>query len=537
MPEADALHDRVHALLAAVSAISAEIDLPNVLQTIVRSAAELTAARYVALGVLGREGGLVEFVTYGISDEQRAAIPTWPRGRGILGTLVTDPRPLRLRRLGDDPRAYGFPPNHPPMDSFLGVPVRTQAQVYGNLYLTEKQTAEEFSAEDEQLVVALAAAAGVAIDNARLHASTEQRGRWLQASADITQALLSRADRHTAMQLVAQRAREVTGADLAVVVLPAEDTGFVVEAADGLAADELLGQRLPGAGVLTDVLDSGRTLVVDRAQTLGGATSALLNGCGPALFVPLRSSAAGGGVLVVAAEPGNRLGSSGAELELIRSFADQAAVALDRAQAQRDRATLAVLEDRDRIARDLHDMVIQRLFATGLQLQGAVAQAGSTRMSDTLTGAVEELDTTIKEIRTTIFELHRSPVRVELSGELRALVEEYRTILGFRPHLELADGLDAAVPAPLRQHVLAVVREALSNAARHAQATSVAVSVLTTPTDITVSVRDDGVGIPALRRESGLRNVRERAAQRGGNCDIHSEPASGTVLEWRVPRI
>jgi signal transduction histidine kinase len=239
-------------------------------------------------------------------------------------------------------------------------------------------------------------------------------------------------------------------------------------------------------------------------------------------------------VLVVAAEPGSRLGSSGAELELLQSFADQAAVALDRAQAQRDRATLAVLEDRDRIARDLHDMVIQRLFATGLQLQGAVGHSESTMQRDTLTNAVEELDTTITEIRTTIFELHQGPAA--LSGELRAVVQEYGAVLGFSPHLELTGHVDTAVPAPLRQDVLAVVREALSNAARHAQAHAVQVSVAATSTHIAVTVRDDGVGTPALRRESGLRNVRERAARHGGSCRIDSEPGSGTVLEWRVPR-
>ncbi|HEX2174885.1 MAG TPA: GAF domain-containing sensor histidine kinase [Nocardioidaceae bacterium] len=531
-----AAEERVRALLDAVVAVAGELDLHATLQRIVESAAVLANARYVALGVLNRQGdGLVDFITYGLTEEERAAIGPLPRGHGILGLLISDARPIRLSDLAEHNATYGFPEHHPPMRSFLGVPVRVRDRVFGNLYLTEKQGAAEFTGEDEQAIVALAAAAGVAVENARLYEQVRRRERWLAATADVQSSLLGRVDRADALAQVAARARESAGADLALVVLEQDDGELRAEAVDG-ADEDLSGFNLPRDGALGDVVDRGATVHLAEGVELSG-----LESVATAMLVPFTGPAGAGGALLVGSH--TRQGDrwlEGPDLNALRGFAAQAALALDRAQAQEDRSALAVLEDRDRIARDLHDLVIQRLFATGLTLQGATRKIRDPDVVKRLSSVVDNLDETIRDIRGTIFELGRgADTEQDLRGQVRDVVADAETTLGYRPRLLLSGPLDTAVPDGVRPHLVAFLIEALSNAARHAHAEHIDVRVAVEGTgdagEVVATVRDDGKGFESLHRQSGLRNLRDRAATVGGTFDIESAPGEGTLARWTAP--
>ena len=538
--------ERVEDLLAAVLAIGEDLDLPHVLERIVSAACELVGARYGALGVLASDDAavqplpgevhgrrLAQFVTVGLTEEQRFAIGDPPHGLGVLGLLIDDARPLRLRRLSQHPATSGFPPNHPPMRSFLGVPVRAGERVYGNLYLTEKQGAAEFSEDDERVVIALAAAAGAAVANARLYAESERRRRWVEASAEITGTILGRVDRRSALQLVATRAREVTAADLAAVVVEDDDGRLVVEAAasgpgSGVEAPGI-GSIVSGTGTLADVLAEGEPRAVADLADPGGL------GEGSALLVPVAGPQGRDMLLVVSSRLRGQRAFGNADLEPVRSFAAQAVLALDRAQAEEDRAALAVLEDRDRIARDLHDLVIQRLFATGLQLQGTTRLTGKPQVRERIEAAVDDLDATIRDVRASIFALHRRPGEGDLRGLIADLVADSSRGLGYVPALVVEGPIEHAVPDDVRSHLLAVLQEALSNAARHAQATRVDVRIAVSDGWLVTSVRDDGVGLPAERRESGLANLRQRALECGGALAVTAPEGGGTLLTWQAP--
>ncbi|MBK9179099.1 MAG: GAF domain-containing sensor histidine kinase [Acidimicrobiales bacterium] len=363
---------RLHRLLEAVLAVAADLSLPVVLRRIVESACSLVDARYGALGVTGPDGHLTEFITVGADYDTVEAIGHPPKGRGILGMVMTHPEPLRLRNLGEHPDSYGFPPHHPPMRSFLGVPVRVRGEVFGNLYLTEKRSAVQFTAGDQELVVALAAAAGVAIENARLHSMVRE---------------------------------------------------------------------------------------------------------------------------------------------------------------------LAVLEDRERIARDLHDTVIQRLFASGMGLQAAERLAERPEVVARIRQAIDDLDVTIRDIRSTIFALESGDRRGGgLRADVLALVAESGPAVGREPRVRFAGPVDAAVPDGIADHLVSTLREALTNVAKHAGASEVAVEV-EVGDDVVLRVEDDGVGIDPLRsgRGWGLRNMADRARALGGGLVLTEAPNGGTVLEWRVP--
>ncbi len=508
------------ALLDAVMAISSDLDLHSVLDRIVEAACEITGARYGALGVLGHTGGLVDFVTKGIDEEAHRAIGELPRGHGILGLLIDHPQPLRLEHLHDHPKSYGFPPNHPPMDSFLGVPVRIRGTVFGNLYLTEKAGGEAFTEHDEQLVEALAKTAGFVIENARAYAQSERRRQWLEASARIVEALQPPIRIEDAMRHIAIGARRASGA-LAVGVVQGAGRPFTVVASDGSESVqvgplvEALGDQIEHAEV------EGAMVVVPR-----GAERVVV-------LVPLRAHVAANGVLLVALEAG-RAGLEAEEAELLASFADQASLALDRAQALSDRQELMLVADRDRIARDLHDLVIQRLFATGLQLQGARRIALSNEVKERLDSAVAELDVTIRDIRSTIFELQHSH-ELSLRADVRGVVKEYVPVLGFAPLVRTTGPLDTAVSRKLGEQLLAVLREALSNIARHSEASAAVVEVSAEAGVLVLEVTDNGKGLPAERHESGLRNVRRRALEHGGDVRLLAEEPHGTRVEWRVP--
>lgn len=533
--------ERLRALLDAVVGIGADLDLNSTLDRIVGAACELVGARYGALGVVGHDGKrLARFITHGVDAEQIAAIGPYPEGHGILGLLIEHPEPLRLTDLSEHPRSFGFPPNHPPMKSFLGVPIRTREYVFGNLYLTEKPEHADFTEDDERTVTALAAAAGVVIDNARLYADTERRRRWHEVTAEITQLMLGEVDSQQALQLIATRAREVSGSVVGAVLLRA-DGHLVVEALDGPATfQHFLGRTIsleqPG---LTDILDGDDQVVIEDLSSVvkenGRLTEAPeLEDLGRTILAPLPAgTSTTGGILVVAAATGATPAVTPGT-DLVRMFANQATLALDRAQAQRDQSVLAVLEDRDRIARDLHDLVIQRLFATGLQLQG-MQRMVRPDVQERITRAVNDIDTTIRDLRAAIFELHHQPEQNSLRADVQTLVAEYAEPLGFRPRLDCNGPLDTAVPASARPQIIAAIRESLSNVVRHAEATDVLVEVTVTGTDVVARVTDNGVGIADDTRQSGLRNLRERAEALGGAVQVAPNDPHGTVLELRAP--
>jgi signal transduction histidine kinase len=526
--------ERLRALLDAVVSIGSDLDLRGTLERIVASACQLAGARYGALGVIGPDRTLVEFIAHGLSPAEHAAIGAPPTGRGVLGLLIDDPRPLRLADVTAHPKSYGFPPNHPPMRSFLGVPIRIRDHVYGNLYLAEKRDGAEFTEDDEQIVVALAAAAGVAIDNARLYSVAQRRQRWLAASSEISNLLVGHVRRSEALALIARRAREVAEAALVLVLVHDDEAGVLtVEVIDG--PDELR-QELAGAEVPADhqifreVLQSRRQVVVDDIAKAAPLPVRLPER--PAIIVPLASVESLHGLLVVVGADGQADRED--ESTMLGSFAAQAALAFERALAQEEREMFAILEDRERIARDLHDVVIQRLFATGMQLQTVARLSPRPEVQERINSAVDGLDATIRDIRSAIFEL-RTPMTAALRTEIREIVASSAEQLGFRPNLELVGPLDSAVPTEVRSDVLAVLREALSNVVRHAGATAVDVLVQARGGTITLRVADNGRGIPPQARRSGLKNLAARAERLGGSMEVRDNVPRGTVLEWSVP--
>jgi len=533
--EVVASRERLRALLDAVVSIGADLDLPTTLRRIVKAACELADARYGALGVIGPDRRLTEFVTHGLDQAAHAAIGELPHGRGVLGMLILDSRPVRMSDITRHPQSYGFPPNHPPMHSFLGVPLLIRDQVFGNLYLAEKRGAPEFTDDDEQIVVALATAAGVAIENARLYAVAHRRERWLAATAEITSVLLGEVRRTDALALVARRAREVAEAELVLVLLYDEDEGlFTVEVAD--AGDgpppQLVGAILPAvetafaASVTDDEL-----MVLDSLAKAARWPAAVTDG--PAVVSPLTAGNTLHGVLIVAYPPGQNRKTDD-DLPLLASFAGQAALTMERARAQEERELLVVLADRERIARDLHDVVIQRLFATGLQLQSTAPLVGRPEISKRINAAVDDLDATIRDIRRAIFEL-RTPVSATLRTEIGAAVDSAADLLGFRPTVELSGPIDSAVPDEVGRDLLAVLQEALSNVVRHARASRVTVRVAVDGGRLTLVVSDDGIGLDPAAARGGLVNMRNRAVDHGGEFDIRPGDPSGTVLSWSVP--
>lgn len=566
----------VAALLRAVVAVSAGLDVDEVLGSVVRSACELVGARYGALGVLSPRGeALVGFIPWGMTPEQLAAIGDPPRGHGILGLLIGEPEALRLGDIAAHPAAVGFPPGHPPMTSFLGAPIRVRGQVFGHLYLTDKIGADEFSAADQDLLVALAAATGVAIENARLYAATQRQNRWARAITTMSRSLLRGERPRAALDLLVREAVAGAEADLAVVALCEEGDGpLVIEAAvgpDPHGCAGMLGSLIASPHWIEVLAARQPLLLVTRAgesdaDPPAGAlrVAAGLAAHGATALAPITVGERATGLLVVGWPEGNEwLGT--ANMEGLSEYAEQAGLTLAAASSQRDRARTSILEDRDRIARDMHDLVIQRLYATGLSLQGALrlggrepdAEAGSARgsaggldeaVARRIDDAIDELDLAIKEIRSTIFELHRTKDVGHVLAEIQEVISGFLPTLSRAPTLRVAADLDA-LGEDVQHDVVAVIREGLANAVRHAQARHVEVSVVATgvPTDgdptgahrhreLVVEVRDDGIGLPAeLTRRSGLANLTERAHRHAGRLDLGVNPAGGVRLTWAVP--
>jgi len=542
-----ATRDRMRGLLEAVVAIGSGLDLESTLRRIVEAAVGLVDATYGALGVIGDDKRLAEFIPVGVSEEEIARIHHWPEGRGLLGLLIEDPRPLRLADITAHPASAGFPEGHPPMRGFLGVPVRVRDEVFGNLYLTDKRGGGEFTEDDEAVLVALGAAAGVAIENARLYDAARRQQRWIQASAEVTTKLLSGAQPGEVLADITRRALELSGADLAVLALPNEEgRRLTITNAEGDGAAATRGVVLPtGQSLSGQVLSTGQAMTsADFAadERASKAARGAMSQIGPAVVFPLGAPGNVRGVLTI----GRRHGAMPfpqAQADFAASFAAQAGVALELAASRVDAERLSLYEDRDRIARDLHDLVIQRLYATGMSLEGTLPMVARPEIANRISNAVDAMDETIKDIRATIFQLQArgGADQPDLRTDIVALVEEMTSLLGFAPSLRLGAGLEADVSQEAAEQALAALREALSNAARHSGASQVDVLVDVDPDGIvTVQVTDNGTGLPPGGRRSGLSNLASRAEKLGG--ELRLDPASpgaarpGTRLEWRVPR-
>ncbi len=532
--------DRINALLEAVVGIGSDLELESVLRRITEAAVQLVDARYGALGVVGEDGQLAEFIPIGLDEDQITAIHHWPEGKGLLGELINRPQPLRTPDIGTHPQSSGFPPGHPPMRTFLGAPVRIRDTVYGNLYLTDKRGGEPFDEDDEALVVALAAAAGAAVDKARLYAEARRQQRWLQAVAEVTRRLLSDAGTAEILSLITDLTLELAGADLAVLALPAGAGGdLIIEHASGRIAQEAIGLVLPArASVSGLVMDSGMPLSIGDFSTDQRAALVAREhlGLGPAVVVPLGPPGSVRGVLTAGRVPGSRPLSADA-VGMITTFAAQAGIGLELAGHRKDAERVAVFADRDRIARQLHDLVIQRLFATGMSLQAATGMMAEGPATARVGQAVDALDETIKDIRSSIFMLQThtaSEVTAGLRTKVMTVTDEMTPALGFTPSLRLDGSLDTAVAAPVGTDVLIALREALANAAKHAQASRVDVSI-SAGTELLLVVQDNGSGISPGGRLSGLGNLKHRAEALGGQLQLDQPEDGGTRLQWRVP--
>ena len=541
-----ATRDRMRGLLEAVVAIGSGLDLESTLRRIVETAVGLVDATYGALGVIGDGKRLAEFIPVGLTQDEIDRIHHWPEGRGLLGLLIEDSRPLRLADIASHSESSGFPDGHPPMRSFLGVPVRVRDEVFGNLYLTNKRNGGEFTEDDEAVLVALGAAAGVAVENARLYEAARRQQRWIQASAEVTTRLLSGTAPGEVLADVTRRARELSGADLAVLALPDDDgRRMTISYADGDGAQATRGLVLPaGESLSGQVLDTGEPVIsADFAHDERAARAArgAMSQIGPAILFPLGPPGNVRGVLTV----GRRHGAPQfpeAQAGVVASFAAQAGVALELAASRAEAQRLSLYEDRDRIARDLHDLVIQRLYATGMSLEGTMPMITRPEVASRISHAVDAMDETIKEIRATIFALQARGVdtRPDLRGHILAVVDEMTPLLGFAPSLRMGAGVGGEVSPEVSEQALKALREALSNAARHAQASEVDVAVDVDEDDmLSVQVTDNGTGIPADGRRSGLRNLAGRADKLGGELRLDpadpGAPRPGTRLEWRVP--
>jgi signal transduction histidine kinase len=515
--------DRMRVLLRTARAVAADLDLPVVLRQVVGSARELVNATYAALGVVAPDGTLSQFIHVGMDPETAAKIGDPPQGRGVLGLLIREPHPIRIADLRAHESSYGFPEGHPPMRSFLGVPIRIRDEVFGNLYLTDKRDGTPFTSEDEELVGALAVTAAAAIANARRFAETARRQRWQQASTDITTALLSGAGPRQALRMVADQASALLdAADARVVAGPTGPTGPTAARASA-PAPVTEGVSVPASG--------GR-----QASHEGGVEPR------PTISVPLGAGAQQHGYLVVTRCPGQKSFDDEDRL-MATGFAEQAAVALELARTRADSERIRVLEERERIARDMHDHVIGRLFGAGLSVQSLSRWLHDPQGRQRLSEHVDELDAVIRDIRTSIYALQRGCDDAWTPrARVQQVISESSGHLGFDPEVVLDDPLDASLSTTVVENLLAVLREGLTNVARHAGATRVEVTV-SAGDDVELRIVDNGRGMPdssergPVRADGGhgLRNMAHRATALGGSLAVSGAPGTGTTLIWRVP--
>lgn len=528
---------RLRRLLEANRLAVEHLELPAALRQIIEAALELSGAAYGAIGVLGANGQLNEFIHVGMDDETVARIGPPPIGLGLLGALIADPRPVRLADMSADPRSVGCPLHHPVMHSFLGVPLEVRDEIFGHLYLADPKQ-DAFSLDDQQLIEALAATAGVAISHARLFQEAKRREQWTAATSRITHELLTNDD-VDALQVIAETVLGLADADLVAVVLTdgefRAEAKLVVDRAAGAHSAIVLGKVLPPGTLIQLCLESrSPQLVKDIGADLVSKDIGRAD-LGPAMAVPLPADVGVRGSLFVLRSLGSPVFTE-LDLDVVASLAGQAALALDRADARLDRARAATLEDRDRIARDLHDHVVQRLFAAGLNIQSVCGMLDSGAAVDRLTDQVDEIDATIRQIRSTIFGLHAT--REQTTGaraKILDVITAATATLPGPPEVTFRGPIDLLVAEALRDDLVAVVREALTNVGRHAAAERVEIFVSADSRKVEVEVLDDGKGLVEGTVLSGLSNLRARAGALGGTFEIAARTGPGTRLLWTVP--
>lgn len=527
------VQDHMNSLMSAVISIAEDLSLHSVLERVVQSACELVGARYGALGVIGEDQRLSHFITVGIDEDQVRLIGDFPTGHGVLGQLIRDPKPLRLHDLHEHPVSVGFPPNHPPMKTFLGVPVRVRDAVFGNLYLTEKANGQDFTVEDEELATALAAAAGVAIQNARLYEESRCRQRWLEAGMATSQELIGdgRGMADDGLELVAEGALRASEAVLGVVAEWEPDSLRPRVAVGSLALSG--GAPMPKAPPLEEAAERGvPALLHDPAMVFGTEAAGKL---GQVLAIPLHHNGSPGKLLLLARQAGASPYTL-SDLDSGAVFGSHVGLALDLNRARRRREETLIDIDRDRIAQDLHDLVIQRLFAAGLSVQGLRRFAESPEADARISRITSELDESIRELRSTIYSLGRLAERSEdpISRTLLELVSDALHGTSITPRFNVSGRVDD-IPSPIARQLLAVVSEAVSNAVRHSGGANLEVSLTVEASTLELLVKDDGHGFEHPTRASGLMHMRHRAESLGGESRVDSAQGAGTTVQWRVP--
>jgi len=528
---------RMQGLLSAVVALAEDLSLEAVLHRVVSSACHLLQAEYGALGVIGRDRALSHFITVGIDEELARRIGPLPTGHGVLGLLIRDPKPLRLHDLSQHPDAYGFPKNHPPMKSFLGVPIRVRDVVFGNLYLTQKSGGGDFTDEDEELAEALAAAAGVAVENARLYDDARRRTAWLQACMDVTGKMMG--DEETpegqsgGLDMIAARALRESSSNLALILVQEDSSNlYRIAGAAGDLAPQWVGRLLPFDSLEIDVvLATGKAALIDDASSALGGGEGM--GAGRLLVIDLSARGTHHGLLVLERDKASGT-FSGTDMEMGPVFGSHVALALELARAHRMREQIAVFSDRDRIARDLHDLVIQRLFAAGLSIQSLRRYMTGDSAASTIRTVTAELDETIRELRNTIYSLSDSEKEL-LSSRVLQAVRTGTQSLPFVPLLTLTGPIDAIRDEETALNILAVITEGLSNAVRHSGADSIRVSVSVGDGCVGVVIQDNGTGFSVPSPGNGLSNMEHRARTLGGTFEVASSPEAGTALTWSAP--
>ncbi|WP_156392063.1 MULTISPECIES: GAF domain-containing sensor histidine kinase [unclassified Nocardioides] len=516
------LPPEARALLDAVVAIGSDRDLRGVLTRIVVASCELTDAKYGVLGIVDDDGAFTELVPNPAVAAEFAHIHEMPTGDSLLGLVPRERRAIRIDDVTKHPAATGkYPDRHPPITSFLGAPVLVDEQAFGHLYLGNKRGGVPFTARDQALVEALARAAGVMIDNARAYEQVEWRRRWLVGTREVGRDLSGRSRVQDALDELVTSLRELCDARVVAYVRRVDGLIEVLQVAGDDAAIPDVIDRLKSE--INAVLDTRTPTRIPESP--GNAT----------LIVPVHTRLSGGDGAIVVEKAHETPSLRGVMLDLVGVTALQLGLILDRDQALRDRAQLLVAKDRDRIARDLHDLVIQRLFATGMQLQGA-RELDPSELRGRVDGAITDLDVAIKELRAAIFELAAGPRR-PLLEETRALLGEYAVVLGFQPVLRITGQVDRALAPDSITHVLTALREALSNIARHADASSVVVELSASSAWFRLRIADDGVGFDKAIVTSGhgSDNLATRAAELGGHLEVTTAPGAGTTLEWVIP--
>ena len=530
---------RLRRLLKANHSIVQELSLDAVLRRLVATAKDISGARYAALGVIGGDGMLEQFLHVGMEDDTVQAIGELPKGRGVLGVLIDDPKPIRLTRIDQDPRSSGYPDGHPKMTTFLGVPIRSRDEVFGNLYLADRADGEPFTAQDEESVLALAATAGIAIENARLYEESRRRQEWLRASGEVSRQLLDpEADYSETLHEIATSVKRLASADVVTLVRPTngDPVQLEVTVATGAGERELIGIRYPtdnslawramqdGQGVRVAFVDQHPDVYLHLRPYVPVSQ---------AMALPLLGETGPRGA-IVAGRLIPHAPFTASDLDMAETFAGQAAIALELSDARADQQRLGVLEDRDRIARDLHDHVIQRLFAAGLSLQSIAATIGDDAVKARLGRTVEELDETIRQIRTRIHALQEDSLQ-SLRGTALAVVDQLAPLLPAHPDVSLVGPLDTITDEATIADVEAVLRESLTNVTKHAQATQVRVRIQAGKQRLYLTVIDNGVGLGHSTRRSGLENLNQRAERQGGYLEVGNSAEGGLRLRWSIP--